>query len=188
MTRYSKISITLHWFTALVILACWLLSEGGPRVRTEPPVLHMALGLSVLVLVGARLLARLVQGTPAPVPSSRPLEAVAERLGHLALYALMSALPLSGWYAASRLGLPLSFGPLTLPQMTSPVTGPPGIIAELHENGGTELIWLAGLHGLIALWHQFVRRDGTLSRMIPMQNQTLELVQSKATGGRESNE
>jgi len=168
MTRYSKTLIALHWATALVIPACWLVSEGGPRVRAEPPVLHMALGLSVLVLVVARLVARLVQGTPPPVVSGPAWEGVAARIGDAILYLLMLALPLSGWYTASRLGLPLDFGPLHLPPLTAAVDGPPGLLAELHGNGGTLILWLAGIHALIALWHQFGRRDGTLSRMAPM--------------------
>ncbi len=41
----------------------------------------------------------------------------------------------------------------------------PGLIADFHENAGTIILYLAGLHALMAIWHQFVLRDGTLKRM-----------------------
>ena len=77
-------------------------------------------------------------------------------------------LPLSGWYAASRMGVTVSFFGIELPGIAARVEGAPGLIAELHETGGTAILILAGLHTLIALWHQFVRRDGTLARMTPL--------------------
>jgi cytochrome b561 len=168
MTRYSKTMMALHWATALLIVICWMASEGGPRVRADPPVIHMALGLSILVLVVARLVARAVQGTPPPVVGRARWEPLAARIGHAVLYLFLIALPLSGWYAASRLGLPLQFGPVGLPPIAASVQGAPGLIAELHEKGGTIILWLAGLHAAIALWHQFARGDGTLERMAPM--------------------
>lgn len=46
--------------------------------------------------------------------------------------------------------------------------GAPGGIADLHETGGTLILWLAGLHALIAIWHQFALNDRTLERMNPL--------------------
>jgi cytochrome b561 len=63
------------------------------------------------------------------------------------------------------MGVPVSFFGLQLPALTAPVQGRPGLIAELHENAGTIILILAGLHALMAIWHQFVLRDGTLRRM-----------------------
>ncbi|TIP04000.1 MAG: hypothetical protein E5X72_13490, partial [Mesorhizobium sp.] len=55
-----------------------------------------------------------------------------------------------------------------LPALAAPVQGAPGLIADLHETGGTLILWLAGAHALIAIWHQFVMKDGTLERMNPL--------------------
>ena len=38
---------------------------------------------------------------------------------------------------------------------------------ELHEMLAYSLFGLAGLHGLAALWHHFVQKDGILQRMWP---------------------
>jgi cytochrome b561 len=167
VTRYSKTMITLHWLMALLIVAAWLTSEGGRHVRENPPVLHFWIGLSVLVLIVPRLAGRLWGGAPPTEAPQRPLLDIAARAGHWVLYAFMVTLPLSGWYAAGRLGIPVTLFGLPLPSLASPVQGAPGWIAELHETGGTVLLWLAGAHALLALWHQFVLRDGTLTRMSP---------------------
>lgn len=74
-------------------------------------------------------------------------------------------MPLTGWYAASRMGVSVPFFGLHLPVIATPVQGRPGLIAELHESGGTFILILAGLHALMAIWHQFVLRDGALRRM-----------------------
>lgn len=168
MTRYSKTMIALHWLMAILIVAAWITAEGGRHVKENPPLLHFWLGLSVLVLVVPRLVARLLGGTPPAEAPQRPWLDLAARLGHWVLYAGMVVLPLTGWYAAGRLGVPVTAFGVTLPALAAPVQGAPGWIAELHETGGTVLIWLAGIHALLAVWHQLVLRDGTLTRMSPV--------------------
>ncbi|WP_406856122.1 cytochrome b/b6 domain-containing protein [Alsobacter sp. KACC 23698] len=168
MARYSKTVIVLHWLMAVLILAAWFTGEGGRHVRENPPVLHFWLGLSVLVLLVPRLAVRLFGGIPAMEAPQRPLLDLAARAGHWVLYGLMLGLPITGWYAAGRLGVPVTFFGLPLPALAASVQGSPGWVAEVHETGGTVVLWLAGLHVAMALWHQFVLRDGTLSRMSPV--------------------
>ncbi|KQZ21845.1 cytochrome B [Mesorhizobium sp. Root552] len=163
-TRYSKTMIVIHWVTALAVLGAWLTSEGGRQVAEDPPLLHFSLGLAVLVLVVPRLILRLAGGTPDVEPQGGWLGAAA-KAGHAVLYLFLIALPLTGWYAASRLGVQVSFFGLHLPAIAAHVQGAPGLIADLHENAGTVILYLAGLHALMAIWHQFVLRDGTLQRM-----------------------
>lgn len=162
--RYSKIMIVIHWLTALAVLGAWLTSEGGRHMVENPPLLHFSLGLAVLVLIVPRLILLLTGGAP-DVGRKRDRLAIATKAGHVALYLFLIALPLTGWYAASRMGAPVSFFGLELPAIAAPVKGRPGLIAELHENAGTFILYLAGLHALMAIWHQFVLRDGTLQRM-----------------------
>ena len=159
--------IALHWATALLVLAAWFTSEGGSHVRANPPLLHFSLGLAVLALVIPRLTARMMGAAPRIEDPQGPWLNLAAKIGHTVLYVLLIALPLTGWYAASRLSAPVSFFGISLPSLAAPVQGPPGLLAELHQTGGTVILWLAGLHALMAIWHQFVWRDGTLQRMSP---------------------
>ena len=162
--RYSKTMIVIHWLTALAVLGAWLSSEGGKHLVQNPPLLHFSLGLAVLVLVVPRLIL-LLTGGARHTDSERDWLSLAAKAGHASLYLLLIALPLTGWYAASRMGVPVTFFGLELPAIAAPVKGHPGLIAELHENAGTIILYLAGLHALMAIWHQFVLRDGTLQRM-----------------------
>jgi cytochrome b561 len=166
--RYSKVIIALHWATAVLILAAWLTSEGGRQIRQNPPLLHFALGLSVLVLIVPRLLSRLLGGAPRIEDPRGPLMNLAAKVGHAVLYLFMIGLPITGWYAASRMGIPISIFGLSLPSIATAVQAPPGWVAELHEAAGTIILFLGGLHALIAVWHQFVLRDGTMQRMSPV--------------------
>jgi cytochrome b561 len=171
MPRYSKTLIILHWAVALLILAAWFTAEGGRQVRLNPPLLHFSLGLAVLLLVLPRLVARRWGSHPRIEDPQDPWLNLAAKVGHAVLYAFMIALPVTGWYAASRLGVAVSFFGLPLPAIAASVQGPPGPIAEIHETGGTIILVLSGLHALIALWHQFVLRDGAMRRMNPIQSE-----------------
>ncbi len=168
ITRYSKGMIAIHWVTAVLVVAAWFTAEGGKRVLENPPLLYFSLGLAVLALVVPRLILR-IAGQAAPAPDrDRPWLALAAGIGHALLYAFLIGLPLSGWYAASRLGVAVSFLGIGLPAIAAPVQGAPGLIAEIHENAGTVILYLAGLHALMAGWHHFILRDGTLRRMSPL--------------------
>jgi superoxide oxidase len=166
--RYSRLMMALHWTTVVLILVAYFLSEGGRGVRIHPPLLHFAFGLAVLVLTIPRLLARSFGGAP-PLPDfGYPWLTLAARVGHAVLYALLLAVPLAGWYSASRLGAPAWLFGITLPPLTHVVGTSAGLIGQLHQVGGNLILILAGLHAAIALYHQFVLRDHTLERMSPL--------------------
>ncbi len=162
--RYSKTMVVIHWLTALLVVGAWLTAEGGREIVDNPPLLHFTLGLAVLALIVPRLILRLA-GTAPEATGERGWLVAAAKVGHGLLYLLLIGLPITGWYAASRMGVPVSFLGIELPALTAAVQGRPGLIADLHENAGTFILILAGLHALMAIWHQLVLRDGTLQRM-----------------------
>ncbi|MBV0893528.1 cytochrome b/b6 domain-containing protein [Paracoccus sp. Z118] len=164
IARYPKTLVAIHWVTAAAVLGAWATAEGGREVVQNPPLLHFTLGLAVLALVLPRLVLRLMGGGDQADHRSRAL-AVAAAAGHGLLYALLIALPVTGWYAASQMGVQVQLLGLPLPALTAPIQGRPGAIAEFHESAGSIILLLAGLHALAAIWHQFVLRDGTLRRM-----------------------
>ena len=126
MPRYSKTLIILHWAMALLILAAWFTAEGGRQVRLNPSLLHFSLGLAVLLLVLPRLIARWWASQPRIEDPQSPWLNLAAKIGHAVLYLFMIGLPLTGWYAASRLGVPVSFFGLHCPLLRRPCREPPG--------------------------------------------------------------
>lgn len=172
-SRYSSLSIGLHWLMLLLIAgvyACIELKGNFPKGSETRELLkqwHFMLGLSVFALVWLRLLARLIGPTPAIVPAIPAWQAIPAKLMHLALYLLMIGAPLAGWLILSAAGKPIPFFGLELPPLVDKNPDLAGQIKELHELAGTAGYWLIGLHAVAGLFHHFVSRDNTLTRMLP---------------------
>lgn len=172
-SRYSSLSIGLHWLMLILIAgvyACIELKGNFPKGSDTRELLkqwHFMLGLAVFALVWLRLLARLIGPTPAIVPAVPAWQAIPAKLMHLALYLLMIGAPLAGWLILSAAGKPIPFLGLELPPLVDKNPDLAGQIKELHELAGTAGYWLIGLHAGAGLAHHFISRDNTLTRMLP---------------------
>jgi cytochrome b561 len=87
---------------------------------------------------------------------------------HLLMYVLFFAVPLMGWAYSSAAGFPIVlFGQISLPDFVSPNKELAALIKPLHGLSAYALMGLAGLHIAAALKHQWIDRDGLLTRMLP---------------------
>ncbi len=172
--RYSTVSLTLHWLTAVLVIAQIALiwaheATDGPASR-EFVNLHKSVGLSILVLTLARLGWRIAN--PAiPLPAETPRwQKLAARATHVLFYVFLLAMPLVGWAASSAAGREIVwFGLFEWPLL--PIGGgreTAGDLMDVHETAARLLIALVVLHILGALKHHFVDRDNVLHRMIPL--------------------
>jgi cytochrome b561 len=128
---------------------------------------HKSFGITILALAAVRLAWRWIDRPPPPPPMPRWQE-IAARLNHWALYALLFALPLTGWLMSSAANRPVSwFGLAQLPDFVAPDAGLKEVFEEAHELLVNVLFVLVALHVAATLKHQFVDRDGLLSRMLP---------------------
>jgi len=149
---YSRLQIALHWLIAVLILATWFTHEGmgdALEARIETGVLspnpHAVMGLAVFVLVLVRILVRRRQGAPGPVPGSSPMAEAAALWGHRLLYLLMVLTPIGGaitWF------------------------GGIAALGDGHELFGNALMIVALGHALVAILHQVILKDGTMTRML----------------------
>lgn len=171
--RYSKLSIALHWLMLLVMIAVFATIElrtnfpRGSDIREGMKMWHFMLGLSILVLVLVRIVARLTTPAPAELPGEPAWRRLASKATHLALYALMLGMPLAGWTILSAEGEPIPFFGMELPPLVAPDKDFAHQVEELHELGGTIAYWLIGLHALAGLFHHYVLKDKVLLRMMP---------------------
>ncbi len=170
--RYGIVAQTLHW--AIVVLLIVQVTLG--MIADELPLgleklallaRHKSFGITILGLAVIRLAWRWIDRPPPPPPMPR-WQQLAANLNHWALYALLFAMPLSGWMMSSASNYPVSwFGLAQLPDLVLPDRSLKEQLQEVHELLVTILISLALLHVAAALKHQFFDRDGLLFRMLP---------------------
>ena len=182
-TRYDNVAVALHWVIALAIIANIALGlYFGDLPRSDPgkfqlAQIHKSIGLSVLVLSLARVGWRLSHPVP-PLPEdmSAMLRLLA-RTTQFLLYVLIVAIPLSGWAmaSASPFGLPTRFfGLVEWPQIAyfADMTRAQKMplherLEDLHALLAWSAIVLVPIYVAGALYHQFVRRDAVVARMLP---------------------
>ena len=148
---YLGIQIALHWLVAILIIVAWFTGEGGEAAMeavedggTAGFVPHVAIGLAILALVAIRVLVRLGRGAPAAVGEPGSLAVMASDWGHRLIYLLMLAVPLGG-VATFFLGLE---------------------VGDVHALAANVLMVAVLGHALMALYHQYVVKDGLLRRMM----------------------
>ena len=172
-SRYSSLSITLHWAMLLLLIAvyaCMELREYYPKgsdFREGLKMWHFMFGLTVLLLVLIRVVARVTGGTPPITPDPPAWQTLIARLTHLALYAFMIAMPIAGWVILSASGKAIPFYGLDLPALVGLNKALAEQVKELHETVATIGYFLVGLHAVAALFHHYIVKDDTLRRMIP---------------------
>jgi len=174
MQRYSSLAIALHWLIALLIVATFTLG----LVMTDIPGLtptklryfswHKWAGVTVLALAALRLLWRLRHSPPAYPAGMAPWQSRAAHLLHGLLYAMMFAVPLSGYFYSLAAGVPVVyFGLFPLPVLIEADPALKPVLGALHYWLNMGLAGLVALHVLAALKHLLVDRDGIMGRMLP---------------------
>ncbi|MDX3933423.1 MAG: cytochrome b [Stenotrophomonas sp.] len=172
--RWGGVSQSLHWLIALLILTLGVVGLTMGELPKTPKYFwvytaHKSLGISVLVLVVLRLGWRLHAGAPPAVPGTPSWQERIASATHGLLYALMFAIPLSGWIYDSASGLrPFRwFGLVDVPKLVAPDPQKAAVSHAIHEYGFWLLIAVVLAHAGAALYHHFFQRDATLARMLP---------------------
>ena len=172
--RWGGVSQTLHWLTALLILLLGIVGLTMGELPKTPKYFwvytaHKSLGITVLALALVRLGWRVYAGTPKPVPGTPSWQERIAAATHALLYALIFAIPLSGWLYDSASGLrPFRwFGLLQMPKLSVPDERLRALSHFAHEWGFWLLIAVVLAHASAALYHHLFQRDATLARMLP---------------------
>ena len=163
-------TIALHWGMAALFVAAFILGqimEELPRGGEKLSVLgwHLLAGGAVFILALPRLMRR--RKIKSVHNEGAAWERGAATVVHVALYALMILLPLSGFLAGASLptAIPIPGGFELSPLFSSPMLHE--AMEEAHEFLVVALVWGVGLHIAGTLWHKFVKRDGVAGRMSP---------------------
>ena len=171
--RYTGTAKSLHWLMAILLFGLLALGFYMHDLPLSPEKLklyswHKWAGVTAFLLVLVRLAWRVTHLPPA-LPASMPrIMQLAAHAGHFALYALMIAIPLSGWLMSSAKGFQtVWFGVLPIPDLLDKNKELGDLLAIVHK--GLNLLFVAVLAGHIgaALKHHFIDRDDILTRMLP---------------------
>lgn len=175
LTRYDLVARILHWSVALLVLVQLALGLGMNHLRLTDALAfrslqcHRALGMTILLLVGGRIIWRLAHRPPA-WPASR--QGVGTHLAaavHGLLYGFQILMPATGYALACLAGpdMPLSmFGLFDWPLLPLHWTATTeAVLGFLHKWGSWSFALLIAGHAAAALYHAVVRQDDTWQRM-----------------------
>ncbi|HVR81771.1 MAG TPA: cytochrome b [Luteimonas sp.] len=171
--RWGHVSQLLHWLiVVLIVVMAYLgltmtdLANSPHKIRVYD--LHKSIGLSILVLVSLRLLWRAYAGAPRTLPGVPTWQARVAAFTHGALYALLFAVPISGWVLNSAAGFPLRwFNLVNLPSIAAKGEALQTLAKDWHEFLFWALIVLSLAHAAAAVYHHLFQHDATLARMLP---------------------
>ncbi|HET9749833.1 MAG TPA: cytochrome b [Casimicrobiaceae bacterium] len=170
--RYGRPAIVLHWVTAALIIANWLLGLSMVPMHISPRKLqwylvHKSIGLTVLLLSSLRLGWRAVRPPPPPVAMPR-WQRRAASASHALLYVLLFAIPLSGWLYSSATGVQVVYlGVLPLPNLVPKDRALGDALRLVHVSLNALLFVVFCLHVAAAIKHHVVDRDAALVRILP---------------------
>jgi cytochrome b561 len=168
--HYNRIARMLHWTIGLLVIANIMLGlfhDGLGGILPAMPV-HKAIGVTVVFLTLIRIAWRFGHRPP-PLPAAMPAwEKGAAHLTHLAFYALLLILPLTGWIMVSAGDRPLNwFWLFDIPKFAvTKADAFVGLSRATHEPLGLIFGALALIHIAAALRHHFVLKDNVLRRML----------------------
>jgi cytochrome b561 len=171
-SRYTTPAIALHWLLALMLAISFSVGLYMADLPFSPQRVklynwHKWAGITIMTLSALRLLWRLTHRPPADLPMPAWQQRAAHWT-HRAFYVLFFAVPLVGWAYSSAAGFPIVwFGVLPLPDFVSADKALAEAIKPWHGALAWALATLVILHVAGALKHQFIDRDGLLSRMRP---------------------
>lgn len=166
--------MALHWLIAALIICGFALGW----VMTDIPGLtptklryfswHKWIGVTVLVLAAVRLIWR-TRHQPPPLPNRmHGWEKRAASAGHAALYALMIAIPVSGYFYSSAAGVQVVYlGLLPLPKLIAADHAVAAMLKPIHIYLNYGLLVAVAGHLLAVVKHQLIDRQRLLSRMLP---------------------
>ena len=169
LKRYSSTLVILHWMLATFILAAIFMGAFVlDEMSNDHPQkilllqLHVIVGIGILVFTLLRLYVRFATPQPAPVASDNKLvEKVSKGLHHL-LYLLTILTVLAGIALAISANLPAV---LFSHAGALPADFEGFVAHEVHDIFAMLLLFSIGLHVAAAVYHQFILKDGLLSRM-----------------------
>lgn len=165
---YDRATIALHWATAMLVVALWVIGQTADWLPRGPGrsaywSTHVVAGFALAAVLLGRLAWRAGAGRVLPLADRGALHVLAKTT-HLLLYVLLLAVVGLGVLNAFVRGWSV-YGLFSLPQLGDAEWRRP--ITHWHELAANAVLIVALFHAGAALIHHYAWRDGLLARMIP---------------------
>jgi cytochrome b561 len=172
--HYDRIQRAFHWSMAAIIftaiaLGIWALYlDRNSPIKSSLLFVHKSLGLTVLILVIARVAYRLIVGPPPYKQPLRKFNQVGSMVAHWLLYGLMIFMPVTGYVFTGAGGHPLPFyGLFEWPSVVPKDKALSQLAGAFHYWGAWILCSVLAVHLSAVAWHHWAKRDEVLGRMLP---------------------
>ena len=175
MSHFKKLSIVtvvLHWSVALLVIAAVTVGivmeqmERSPEQR-EIMNIHKSIGLLILLLASVRIFWRIKEGklpSLGPVPRWQEISAASI---HGILLLLTVVMPVSGIMMSVSHGRAVGFlGFTVIPSSNLDIAWLGQLAHVVHGGGKWAIIIAVAIHLIAAIKHQFIDKDGAISRML----------------------
>ena len=172
---YTRTAQMLHWLMAIIFIAVWIIGfysgnflsyDVNGSFKGTVITLHKNIATVIIFLVVVRIFWRYTHPTPELPNTMSPTMKRLAHFGHLALYFMLLALPITGCLFSWSAGHPAPVLYLfNLPTLISENPEITAIVKPLH----IYISWAAGIllagHILAALKHHFIDKDTVLVSM-----------------------
>ncbi|MBL4692363.1 MAG: cytochrome b [Magnetovibrio sp.] len=172
--HFGVIAKFLHWLIALLMIA--LIGLGAYMVTLDyyddewydgSLLLHKALGMVGLAVVGLKFIWMLKNPKPDDLPTLKSWEKHASVLAHITLLAVMFLMPVTGYVVSTSEGAGIAmFGLFEVPALFKISAAVRDMAIAIHfylAYGGMALVLV---HASAALKHHFINKDKTLRRIL----------------------
>lgn len=169
---YGAVIIAFHWLMAVMVIALFGLGLYMVELTYYDAWykgsldLHKSLGMLLLSLWVLRITWRLLNTTPAELPGAK-WEQMAAQIMHMALYAFMLLLMISGYLISSADGRAIAvFEVINIPALPWGIDNQEDIAGLVHQVLAWLLITLVSAHALAAIKHHIINKDNGLKRIL----------------------
>lgn len=166
--EYGSVAKLLHWLIAIFILVEYLI--GSTLDMSDLKQVHIQIGFIIFILVVIRIIWRITHGSQYPSQSQQltKLNQKMATAGHHLMYLLMFVLPVTGICLVVSKGHPFFLFCFKVGPFMSPLEPDTRhLIKEIHDLLANALVFMALLHALAAIAHQFLKNIPILSSMLP---------------------
>ena len=172
-STYSLTRILLHWLIAIIVIGLfasgfWMVElDYYDQWYTKAPFAHKAVGVLLLFILLLATCVRFLTTKPEYDSSLSPLEKLSAKLVQYSMSLLVYSLIITGYLITTAKGDAINiFGWFEIPAIFSDINSQNDLAGKLHRWGAYLCIALAALHASAALFHHFIKKDTTLTRML----------------------